>query len=213
MRRGRSRSVSWEGSLPRRGFISWPTRSFDYGARRVGHTCGWKRRATWRRPTSRISPTCSGFSSGRGCRVISSITARSIGPARRVSCAASTSCRCRRPTTSRRALRCSKRWRAACRSSNLGAVRSPRSWSGPVEDCSSLPTILISSPTGCAACGPTVRCARSSDAAGGRASGSTTLSKGRRRDSTRVRTASRRPDRCAEARGGPARHGHDFSRP
>ena len=35
----------------------------------------------------------------------------------RRSCATSTCCRCRRPTTNRRAFRCSRRWRAACRSS------------------------------------------------------------------------------------------------
>ncbi len=45
----------------------------------------------------------------------------------RLSCAASTCCRCRRPTRSRRASSCSKRWPTACPSSSRAAARFPRS--------------------------------------------------------------------------------------
>ena len=49
----------------------------------------------------------------------------------------STCCRCRQPTTSRKACFCSRRWRAACRSCSRAAARSPRSSRGPAAASSS----------------------------------------------------------------------------
>ena len=48
---------------------------------------------------------------------------------------ASMCCRCRRPTTSRKACSCWRRWRAACRSCSRGAARSPRLSRRPAVDC------------------------------------------------------------------------------
>ena len=75
-----------------------------------------------------------------GARAASSSTAASsIARRRSRFCRASTCCRCRRPTTSRRGSSCSRRWRAACRSCSRGAARSPRSSRRPAAACSSTP--------------------------------------------------------------------------
>ena len=57
----------------------------------------------------------------------SSTAANSIARRRSRFCRASMCCRCRPPTTSRKAFSCSRRWPAACRSFSRGAARSPRS--------------------------------------------------------------------------------------
>ena len=95
---------------------------------------------------------------GRSTAAGSARSSRYRGDARprredRRSCGGSTCCRCRRPTTSRRACSCSKRWRAACRSCSRAAARSPRWWSGPAAACWSSRTIPRASPTGCSSCG------------------------------------------------------------
>ena len=91
----------------------------------------------------------------------SPIAAPSIATASSRSCSRSTCCRCRRPTTSRRACSCSKRWRAACRSCSRGAARSPRSSRRPAAACWSRRTIRRRWPTGCTRCGRTARWPRS----------------------------------------------------
>ncbi len=164
-------------SHPRKACTCWPTRSSGYGGKRGRQECASRRPDTWPRRTSRISPACSERSSKRDCWATSRITARSTGAGRSGSCAASTSCRCRPPTTNPRGLRCSKPWPAAYPSSNRGAARFRRLWSGPGEDCWSLRTTRMRSRMGCAASGTTDRCATSSGAADARASGGTTLSK------------------------------------
>ena len=75
---------------------------------------------------------------GLGGRVHVSRRGRSRRQAR-VPAHRSTCSRCRRPTTSRRACSCSRRWRAACRWCSRGAARSPRSSRRPAAACSSRP--------------------------------------------------------------------------
>ena len=104
--------------------------------------------AIWRPSTSRISTTSSGRCASGARPANSSIAARSIAHEKIAFLRASTCCRCPRPTTSRRASSCSRRWRAACRSCSRGAARSRRSSRGPAAACSSTPTIPTRWPTG-----------------------------------------------------------------
>ncbi len=98
--------------------------------------------------------------------------------------AASTSCRCRRPTTSRRACSCSRRWRAACRSCNRGAARSRRSWRRQAAACSSHRTIPRRWPTGCTTSGRTARRRKRSASAAFTGSARTTASRSQRTGSS-----------------------------
>ena len=92
----------------------------------------------------------------------SRIAAPSIATASWRSCDRSTCCRCPRPTTSRRACSCSKRWRAACRWCSRVAARSPRSSRRRAAVCSSRRTIRRRWPTACTGCGRTARWRRRS---------------------------------------------------
>ena len=93
------------------------------GPRRVARSSS----AGYLAPSTRRISTASGAMSrawGLGGRVRVSRRARSRAEDR-VPARASTCCRCRRPTTSRRACSCSRRWPAACRSCSRGAARFP----------------------------------------------------------------------------------------
>ena len=122
--------------------------------RRQRAACGSRRPAISRRAHAPYLEDVKRAASTRpGSATSSPITARSIATASWRSCRRSTCCRCRRPTTSRRACSCSRRWRAACRWCSRGAARSPRSSRRPAAACSWRRTIRRRWPTGCTSCG------------------------------------------------------------
>ncbi len=128
-RRTVSRSATSRAWRRRKGCTCWPTRSSGC-AGAVGdaavrlEAAGYMARAM----TARISTACARDSRRRAGGPSSPTAARCDREGKLdVSAAASTCCRCRRPTTSRRACSCSRRWRAACRWFSRAAARSRRS--------------------------------------------------------------------------------------
>ena len=116
--------------------------------------------ATWRRTIGAISRGARRAEAGRARRRVHlSRRARSRRASSR-SCAASTCCRCRRPTTSRKACFCSRRWPRRVPSCSRGAARSSRSSRRPAAACSSNRTIRTRSRTVFTRCGRIARCAR-----------------------------------------------------
>ena len=157
-----SPSGTSRASRRRRGCTCWPTPTSASGADRTARRCGSRPPATWRARSGRISTDVRADARAGGAgRTSSPIAARSIARASSRSCAASTCCRCRRPTTSRRGCSCSRRWRAACRSCSRGAARSPRSSRRPAAACSSSPTIRERWPTVSTRSGAIARCGSS----------------------------------------------------
>ena len=114
--------------------------------------------------TSRTSPRSNGRWARGASPANSAITASSIGRRRSRFSRASTCSRCRRPTTSPRDCRSSRRWRAACPSSSRGAARSLRSSSAQAAACSSSRTMRRRSRRA-SRCWPPTRPARASSAA------------------------------------------------
>ena len=139
-RRRRSRSATSRASRRRRACTCWPRRIAG-----CARGPGSARRGCWRRLPARRASVVSRRRQGARWRTGASADQfeyRGRARSRRQDCAssrASTSCRCRRPTTSRRASSCSRRWRAACRSCSRAAARSRRSSNGPAAACSSTP--------------------------------------------------------------------------
>ena len=112
-----------------------------------------RRRLHGRRPDV-VSERRARHSRARGSRRRVHLSRR--GRSRRqvvVSSASSTCCRCPRPTTSRRACSCSKRWRRVCRSFSRDAAGSSKSSRRPAAVFWSSRTIRWRSLTGSTRCG------------------------------------------------------------